>query len=210
MSSLIRNSGFKPPATPFILCVAFFTGFLGFPTWGADFDQAVDDFYSRKYENAFISFSVLAAEGDADSASYLGRMYRKGFLVDRDAKKAVEFFQMGIDGGNLMAHHRLGWMHANGEVTGNRDYFSATELWQVAAERGLYKAQDDIGIMYMRGDGVEQNFAIAYAWLVIAKESNPNATAHANITVLIEKMTEEDLRAGTILVSKYRKDYGLE
>jgi TPR repeat protein len=192
------------------LCVFLFMGFLSSPAFSSEFKQAVNDFDKSNYEAAYIRFSLLAKEGDTQAATYIGRMFRKGLWVNRDSKKAAEFLKLGVSAGDLMAHHRLGWMHANGEITGKRDYTAAVELWGPAAEGGLYKAQDDLGVMYWRGDGVQKNLAIAYAWFFIAKESNSKATAHGNIKGLVKEMTKEDLQIGKRLVDTYRKGYGLE
>ena len=57
-----------------------------------------------------------------------------------------------------------------------QDYATARQEWQPLAESGDAKAQYAIGIVYAKGQGVEQNFAEAVRWFTSAAEQgNPNA-----------------------------------
>jgi TPR repeat protein len=44
-----------------------------------------------------------------------------------------------------------------------------------AAEQGLANAQGTLGIMYAKGQGVSQDYVVAYMWLALATEGRPGA-----------------------------------
>ena len=52
-----------------------------------------------------------------------------------------------------------------------RNAREAVHWYQKAAQQGYALAQRNLGVMYMNGDGVEQNKALAYAWQSILAES---------------------------------------
>jgi len=44
--------------------------------------------------------------------------------------------------------------------------------YRKAAEQGYTSAQDDLGICYANGDGVEKDYVEAYAWYNLASKTN--------------------------------------
>ncbi len=48
------------------------------------------------------------------------------------------------------------------------DYATALKEWRPLAEKGDAKAQRSLGQMYRRGQGVPQDFVMAYMWLSLA------------------------------------------
>ena len=52
------------------------------------------------------------------------------------------------------------------------DKRKAIELWEIAAEKGLSKAQHNLGMSYFKGEGVRKNLKIAYMWTVISIAEN--------------------------------------
>ena len=65
--------------------------------------------------------------------------------------------QAGFDDG-LKAYYRL-------------DYQTALALWQPLAEAGHHGAQYQVGVLYYRGEGVEQDYRQAAAWFRRAAEA---------------------------------------
>jgi TPR repeat protein len=62
---------------------------------------------------------------------------------------------------------------ADGDAAGSRayavqNYVRAAEIFLPLAEQGDARAQTYIGVMYLRGQGVPQNFAVAAYWLHLA------------------------------------------
>ena len=54
----------------------------------------------------------------------------------------------------------------------NSEYLTALQVWQPLAEQGVAKAQSNLGLMYYRGEGVPQDYAIAVRWYRLAAEQD--------------------------------------
>ena len=66
------------------------------------------------------------------------------------------------------------------------------EEWKEAAENGEAWAQIKLGYAYANGDGVPEDYAMAYAWWNIAA-ANGETTAKLSKADLAEKMTKEQI-----------------
>src|SRR4051812_32861546 len=53
------------------------------------------------------------------------------------------------------------------------DFVAAAKLFRTAADQGNATAQDSLGVMYVNGEGVPQDYAQAYAWFNIAEATVP-------------------------------------
>ena len=60
------------------------------------------------------------------------------------------------------------------------DYAKAASLYRKAAQQGLAEAQNNLGVMYKDGQGVEQNFAEAARWFAKAALQG-NILAQSNL-----------------------------
>ena len=83
-------------------------------------------------KEAYELFSDSARDGYAESMSYLGVMYRNGFVVEKDDAKAAEWYQKAIDTGGdtlltSMAYNNLGILYFNGQGV-ERNLEKAKEL----------------------------------------------------------------------------------
>ena len=50
------------------------------------------------------------------------------------------------------------------------DYEIALKFWMPIAEEGYPEAQYNVGLMYYNGEGVPQDYNIAYEWFMLAAE----------------------------------------
>ena len=48
------------------------------------------------------------------------------------------------------------------------DYHTAMKEWRPLAEQGLAAAQNNLGAMYINGEGVRRNYVQGYMWLSLA------------------------------------------
>ncbi len=48
------------------------------------------------------------------------------------------------------------------------DYHTAMKEWRPLAEQGLAAAQNNLGAMYINGEGVRRNYVCSYMWLSLA------------------------------------------
>ena len=93
----------------------------------------------------------------------LGFLYYNGQGVDKDEERAKELFQSVVDQGCVEGYLGLACI-----VQNESDYYTAYEYYNKASEGTeplfVAKAMFDIGRMYYRGEGVEQDYAKEMEW----------------------------------------------
>src|SRR5712671_4387022 len=72
------------------------------------------------------------------------------------------------------------------------DYVPAIRLFRPLAEQGNAKAQNVLGVMYRRGQGVARNSVRAFVWFSRAA-ARGDATAKAELRDVSQTMTPEEL-----------------
>ena len=98
----------------------------------------------ENYEEAFNLFLKSAHQAYANAQFALGNMYYDGEGVPQDKVEADKWYQKAAEQG----------------------YFPSVEWWhRVAVQEGSAEAQNILGVAYLNGDGVEQNFKLAFEWL---------------------------------------------
>lgn len=176
------------------------------PAQAIDLETALWHYNNRDWVSAFLDFQILAAEGDVTAMTYMGRMYREGLAVQKNFEEAGKWLTRATEGGNAEAAYILGWMFAKNEIGPERDMTSATKHWKFAAERGYGMAQQDLGIMYWRGEGgVPVDLVRAHAWLSIA-DRNGIPVARGNLERLVTFMTAEQISNAERLAEQLVKD----
>ena len=101
------------------------------------------------------------ATGNPDARAWLGAV-----LIDRgQARDGLRAIQGAADAGSIEGFHRLGLVHALGLAGQARNEAKAVELFEKAANAGNQRAQVNLGILYLRGQGVPRDLVTARAWL---------------------------------------------
>ena len=120
-------------------------------------------------------------------------MIRRIQGAERRMKKQMIF------GGLILAAQILGIAGAvagpweDGMTAYNRgDYVPAIRLFRPLAEQGNAKAQNVLGVMYRRGQGVARNSVRAFVWFSRAA-AHGDATAKAELRDVSQTMTPEEL-----------------
>ena len=100
-----------------------------------------------------------AAKGDAYGEFRMGERYRDGDGVEKDLKKAREWFSKAADQGDKEAAKRL-------SAIPDIDVLKARAIadQKTAAESGDCVAQYQLGMRYLHGDGVQSNRELAIFW----------------------------------------------
>ena len=135
------------------------------------------------YHTAFREFMPLAVAGDPLAAQFnIGRMYARGEGVPQNYAEAVRWYRMAADQGN-----------AHSAVQPRRDVLPrpgrTSELCRGGAlvshgrRPGRAEAQSNLGVMYVLGQGVPQNYAEAVRWFRLAAAQG-NANAQFNLGVM--------------------------
>lgn len=83
----------------------------------ADTQEGVDAFSIKKFDEALKQFEPAAKEGDPKALYYLGLMYSGGFGVEKDMKKALEYYGEAAAKGNILAQTEYGTAIAIGDGT---------------------------------------------------------------------------------------------
>jgi TPR repeat protein len=121
-----------------------------------------------------------------------------------------------IVGGMVLAAHLMGSFAAlagpweDGMAAYNRgDYMPAIRLFRPLAGQGNPKAQNILGVMFRRGEGVPRNSARAHMWFSFAA-ARGDAKARAELREVSRTMTREEISqaeamARTCEASNYRE-----
>lgn len=123
--------------------------------------------------DAAIKLYELAGRAGIDNAyGELGRMYRLGYGVHQDHKKAMEYFNKGAQTGNPQCNFMLGVYYSSGLGTEERkpDQAKAFKHFQKAAMKGMAEAQYNVGLRYLKGHGIEANHFNAAEFFRMAAE----------------------------------------
>ena len=101
------------------------------------------------------------AAGDPDAEAWLGVV-----LIDRGKnREAMNALQHAADAGSSEANHRLGLVFAEGHAGTPRNDQRSAEYFEKAANAGHRRAQINLGLLYLRGQGVKRDLVQARAWL---------------------------------------------
>jgi localization factor PodJL len=96
-------------------------------------------------------------------------MYERGFVVERDSTKAIEWYRKAADANVPMAKHNLALLLRDGKGA-PRNGKEAVELLRSAARLGMAASMFTLGDIYERGDEGLKDPAIALAWFAITAE----------------------------------------
>ena len=118
--------------------------------------------YEERIKENFASWVDGISESDWLSQVYAGRIYEFGIGVNKDPRKAVEFYEMASNNGSVRADFLLGFMFRDVEVI--KDYEKSLSFLKKADELGYYAAAGQIGELYRKGLGVEQDYEQAFNW----------------------------------------------
>lgn len=81
----------------------------------------------------------------------------------------------------------------DGMVAYNRgDYVPALKLFRPLAQAGSAKAQNAMGVMYRKGEGVARSSAKAFMWFSLAAKRG-DTQAKANLEEMAKEMTPSDM-----------------
>lgn len=122
------------------------------------------------YEIAIKLYEIAGEKGCANALNNLGALYSEGLFVEMDMEKAFEYYKKACECGSYEACCNLGYFYLygrNGEVDKSKayDYFSRGAMLGNDANC-LYK----LGDMYIYGDHVQKNPAVAYSFYLKALE----------------------------------------
>ncbi|MBF0125435.1 MAG: SEL1-like repeat protein [Magnetococcales bacterium] len=127
-------------------------------------------------------YRVAAEQGHRDAQNHLGVLYRDGKVATPEEnwmKSKIASISPAIP--QQLRRHKLFGPLLEGVWSGQRqDYQEALKWLRLAAEQGHAQAQNSIGNLYRKGQGVEQDYQEALQWYRRAAEQG-HANAQNNI-----------------------------
>jgi uncharacterized protein len=127
-----------------------------------------------------------AAQGDAEAQFWLGIAYEQNWFGTTDVKEAVKWYQKAAQGGNPDAQVELGNKYEYG-VGVEQSFKLAAEWYRRAAEYvpdlgGAFQGRNQLGLLYMQGRGVPQDYVQAYFWFSLNGAEGNAADAREHLT----------------------------
>ena len=86
-----------------------------------------------------------------------------------------------------------------------RSYSEAAKWVRKAADKGLKRAQISLSMAYQSGQGVDQDYVMAYMWMDLGS-SDGNEEALAVLKELADFMTPEQVQRAQDLVAQWRAE----
>lgn len=120
------------------------------------------------------SLETAAALGDKEAQYNLGFFYQMGFGVQKNYKKAFEYYSKAADQNHSYAQNNLGYLYQCGHGV-STDYFQAYEYYKLAAAQNNAASDHNLGYLYEFGLGVQKDpkKAIKYYNLASSKSHVP-------------------------------------
>ncbi|WP_409523423.1 tetratricopeptide repeat protein [Nitrincola sp. MINF-07-Sa-05] len=126
-------------------------------------NQIQQSIQSQDYTTAVTQLQPLVRDGDLDATHLLGTLYENGWGVEADEREAMRLYDVGARQGHLPSVTSLRAMR-------NKTYAIEFNRLLPLAEAGDGDAQNQVGVMYEFGNGVERNAELAFQWYQRAAE----------------------------------------
>ena len=148
-----------------------------------------------------------AETGDIEAQAQVGRLLEEGRGTPADPKEAARWYRLAAEQRSKAGAFGLAMLYHTGN--GVEQNFEATmNLLRPLAEDGDALAQTLVGIMTFRGEGVEADPIIAYAWFATAAATGLNEpAAKMALETAAKSMTADQLQAARELAKQYWADY---
>jgi TPR repeat protein len=145
----------------------------------------------QDYEKAFYWF-IKSAKGGSDQALYnIGAMYYNGYGTKQDYVKAFEYYRKAASHGNKDAQNEIR----------NIDYKSFN--WhERAANQGLPESQNILGVMYLQGNMVNQDYGKAFE---LFEKASIKGEAYASLNLGLMYLGGKGTNKDTKKAKKYFK-----
>ena len=162
--------------------LGFLTSFVNADTQlDTKWTKARDLYNAKEYKSALKIWKENVDQGHPKSNHSIGWLYRKGYGVERDLNKAIQYYEKALSLGYANSGYALGYIYENGEADIKKDNKKMINYYLKAAELGNAWGNLRIGEFYRDGNkGLEQNDSKAISYLKKAAELG-NAKANALI-----------------------------
>jgi TPR repeat protein len=150
------------------LLILFFFPFITGSVLASDALDGLSAHNKEDYTSAIRIFKKCAGENDPSCQAMLGFMYNHGQGVEKDYGEAARLYTLAAAEGNSLAEVKLAHLYKFGWGV-QKDVNFAVSLYKRAASRDP-EAALSLGLMYLNGDDVLQDYSEAMIWLKLAAE----------------------------------------
>lgn len=142
------------------------------------------------YQKAAKWLTLAAKQGDSDAQTRLGLLYEKGLGVNADIEEAAKWYRASAQQGNVHGQSNLADYYIS-----KKDYQNAAVWLEKAGRQGHPYARYVLGVMYIKGFGVEKDLVKAKRWIEAAaavgqpdalrllKSQEGNFSGHLNVAL---------------------------
>lgn len=114
-------------------------------------------------QSTYKEYIKAAKKGDADAQCRIGLCYSKGNDVEKDEKKAVNWWRKAAEQGHAISQQFLGRAYEKGEGV-TRDPSQAVYWYRKSAEQGNDRALLLLALFYMTDKGGQKDYSQAVYW----------------------------------------------
>ena len=150
-----------------VFILIFFTLITG-SVLASDAMDGLSAHSKEDFTSAIRIFKKCAGENDPSCQAMLGFMYNNGQGVGKNYGEAARWYMLAAAEGNSLAQVKLAHLYKLGRGV-DKDVNFAVSLYKRAASRDS-EAALSLGLMYLDGDGVLQDYSEAMIWLKLAAE----------------------------------------
>lgn len=134
-------------------------------------------YWEKKEYLSAVKWYERCVEVDIYCSFYLGLAHANGYGVTQDYKKAIEWYLLSSEKGNLDSARNLAWLYEDGKGT-DVNKSEAFKWMKVAAKKGWKSASISLGRFYLYGIGTESDKDKAFALLNPYSGNDLTATYH--------------------------------
>ena len=136
---------------------------------------------ARDTDRAIALYREAGVRGMSQGWYGLGYMYAMGNGVQQDNAKALDYFTRAAEGGDGVAMYNVSVLLGKQPQSDRKKVF---EWRKKAAESGHATAQNDTGVSYHNGDGVDANYGWAIYWYAKSAQQG-DAQAIENLKIIL-------------------------
>jgi TPR repeat protein len=156
-------------------------------------DAAYTAFDQGQYLTALKLAEQATSRGEPQANTLIARIYSEGLGVQKDDKKAFEYYRRAAELGDVQGTFALGIAFAEGRGVA-KDRKAAAEMFEKAALTGHAEANYNLGLLFLKGDGKPENPIRAYQHIRYAAEKGL-AQAQYDLAALYQTGTGVDANA---------------
>ncbi|MEE2687899.1 MAG: tetratricopeptide repeat protein [Pseudomonadota bacterium] len=135
-----------------------------------DFRDGLRAFQLGQNERAVVIFRNLASGNNRDAQFMMGVMREGGYGMEKNLKKAAQWYLKAAKAGLPSAQFNLGIFYQLGQ--GARKSAAEAFVWHNrAALQGHASAQNNLAYLYFSGEGVEKDAIEAWKWYELASRN---------------------------------------